>query len=163
MVTSLPTRHSGNPTVRHYRGASRTVRHGETVNPSRNRKSGNGNPSPTARRARSLSQPSASCEARSAPRSYPTVSRRQRRPRSVHSDCMGCLSSHEIDNNAGAEAVKKVEGNMCGTAMRGAVALPGSKNTSRAKGIHRKLGDPAFGQRQCSALVRIGKVRNHSR
>ena len=24
---------SGNPTVRHYRGASRTVRHGETVNP----------------------------------------------------------------------------------------------------------------------------------
>jgi len=76
---------------------------------------------------------------------------------------MGCLSSHEIDNNAGAEAVEKVEGNMCGTAMRGAVALPGSKNTSRAKGIHRKLGDPAFGQRQCSALVRIGKVRNHSR
>ena len=37
---------SGNPTVRHYRGASRTVRHGETVNPSRNRKSRNGNPSP---------------------------------------------------------------------------------------------------------------------
>jgi hypothetical protein len=51
--------------------------------------------------------------------------------------------SHEIDKNAGAEAVKKVEGNMCGTAMRGAVALPGSKNTSRAKGIHRKLGDRA--------------------
>ena len=24
---------SGNPTVRHYRGASRNVRHGETVNP----------------------------------------------------------------------------------------------------------------------------------
>ena len=24
---------SGNPTVRHFRGASRTVRHGETVNP----------------------------------------------------------------------------------------------------------------------------------
>jgi hypothetical protein len=29
------------------RGASGTVRHGETVNPFRNRKSGNGNPSPT--------------------------------------------------------------------------------------------------------------------
>ena len=56
---------------------------------------------------------------------------------------MGCLSSHEIDNNAGAEAVEKVEGNMCGTAMRGAVALPGSKNTSRAKGLRWKLGDPA--------------------
>ena len=49
---------SGNPTVRHYRGASGTVRHGETVTPFRNRKSGNGNPSPTARRARFLSRPS---------------------------------------------------------------------------------------------------------
>src|SRR5215470_12650627 len=47
---------SGNPTVRHYRGASGNVRHGETVTPSCNRKSGNGNPSPTARRARFLSQ-----------------------------------------------------------------------------------------------------------
>ena len=46
----------GNLAVRHYRGASRNVRHGETVNPSCNRKSGNGNPSPTAGRARSLSQ-----------------------------------------------------------------------------------------------------------
>ena len=33
MATSSPTRHSGNPTDRHFRGASRTVRHGETVNP----------------------------------------------------------------------------------------------------------------------------------
>ena len=49
---------SGNPTVRHYRGASGTVRHGETVTPSRNRKSGHGNPSPTARRVRFLSRPS---------------------------------------------------------------------------------------------------------
>ena len=47
---------SGNPTVRHYRGASGNVRHGETVNPSCNRKSRNGNPSPTARRARFLSR-----------------------------------------------------------------------------------------------------------
>jgi hypothetical protein len=45
---------------------------GETVNPPCNRKSRTGNPSPTAGRARSLSQPSASFEARSAPRSYPT-------------------------------------------------------------------------------------------
>ena len=57
--------------------------------------------------------------------------------------------SHEIDNNAGAEAVVLVEGNMCGTAMRGAVALPGSKATSRTKGSCRNLGDPAFDQRQC--------------
>src|SRR5215831_2112881 len=47
----------GNLAVRHYRGASRNVRHGEIVIPSCNRKSGNGNPSPTAGRARSLSQP----------------------------------------------------------------------------------------------------------
>jgi hypothetical protein len=49
--------YSGNPTVRHYRGASGNVRHGETVTPSRNRKSENGNPSPTAGRARILSRP----------------------------------------------------------------------------------------------------------
>ena len=35
---------------------------------------------------------------------------------------------------------------MCGTAMRGAVALPGSKATSRAKGSHRKLGGLASGR-----------------
>jgi hypothetical protein len=46
----------GNLAVRHFRGASEIVRHGETVNPSHNRKSGNGNPSPTARRVRALSR-----------------------------------------------------------------------------------------------------------
>ena len=44
-------------------------------------------------------------------------------------------------NNAGAEGFHSLEGNMCGTVMRGADALPGSKATSRAKGLHRKLGD----------------------
>jgi len=39
-----------------FRGASRNVRHGETVNPPCNRKSRTGNPSPTAGRARFLSQ-----------------------------------------------------------------------------------------------------------
>ena len=34
-----------------------------------------------------------------------------------------------------AESFYSLEGNMCGTAMRGAVALPGSKATSRAKGL----------------------------
>src|SRR5215831_19462641 len=47
----------GNLAVRDFRGASGNVRHGETVTPSCNRKSGSGNPSPTAKRARSLSQP----------------------------------------------------------------------------------------------------------
>jgi hypothetical protein len=49
--------------------------------------------------------------------------------------------SHEIFNNAGAEPVIHVEGNMCGAVMRGAVALPGSKATSRTKGSRRNLGD----------------------
>jgi len=47
---------SGNLTVRDYRGASGNVRHGGNVTPSCNRKSRNGNPPPTARRARFLSQ-----------------------------------------------------------------------------------------------------------
>lgn len=47
---------SGNLTVRDYRGASGNVSHGGNVNPACNRKSGNGNPPPTAWRARFLSQ-----------------------------------------------------------------------------------------------------------
>src|SRR5262245_36684471 len=46
----------GNLAVRHFRGASGNVHHGETVTPSRNRKSGIGNPSPTVRRVRALSR-----------------------------------------------------------------------------------------------------------
>jgi ABC-type uncharacterized transport system substrate-binding protein len=54
--------------------------------------------------------------------------------------CMGCgIEPRKIDI-AGAESLYSLEGNMCGTAMRGAVALPGSKATSRAKGSHRNLG-----------------------
>ena len=49
--------------------------------------------------------------------------------------------SHERSYIAGAESFYSLEGNMCGTAKRGADALPGSKATSRAKGSHRKLGD----------------------
>lgn len=71
--------------------------------------------------------------------------------------------SHVIDNNAGAEAVDMAEGNMCGTAMRGADALPGSKATSRTKGSRRKLGDPAFDRGETTASVRIGKARSRSR
>jgi hypothetical protein len=56
-----------------------------------------------------------------------------------------------------------VERNMSGAAMRGAVALPGSKTTSRAKGLRRKLGDPASDHWQEYALVRIGKARSRSR
>src|ERR1700724_4582893 len=54
--------------------------------------------------------------------------------------------SHERSYIAEAECFYSPEGNMCGTAMRGADALPGSKATSRAKGSHRKLGGPASGR-----------------
>ena len=75
----------------------------------------------------------------------------------------GVLLSHEIHNFAEAETVSNVEGNMCGTAMRGADALPRSKTPSRTKGSRRNLGDPTFGQRRQTALVRIGKARSRSR
>ena len=54
--------------------------------------------------------------------------------------------SHERSYIAGAECFYSPEGNMRGTVMRGAVALPGSKATSRAKGSHRKLGGLASGR-----------------
>src|SRR5205809_1900971 len=55
--------------------------------------------------------------------------------------------SHERSDTAGAEGFHSLEGNMCGTAMRGADALPGSKATSRATGSHRNLGDLVSGRR----------------
>ena len=55
--------------------------------------------------------------------------------------------SHERLYVAGAEGFHSLEGNMCGTAMRGADALPGSKATSRAKGSYRKLGGLVSGRR----------------
>jgi hypothetical protein len=61
--------------------------------------------------------------------------------------------SHERLDVAGAESLYSLEGNMCGTAMRGADALPGSKATSRAKGLHRNLGGLGSGRRgrvQCA-------------
>ncbi len=54
--------------------------------------------------------------------------------------------SHERSDIAGAESLYSLEGNMCGTAMRGADALPGSKATSRAKGSHRNLGGLVSGR-----------------
>ena len=60
---------------------------------------------------------------------------------------MGCgIEPRKIDI-AGAESVfNSLEGNMCGTATRGADALPGSKATSRAKGSRRNLGGLGSGR-----------------
>ncbi len=72
--------------------------------------------------------------------------------------------SHERSDVAGAESFYSLEGNMCGTAMRDADALPGSKATSRAKGSHRKLGGLGSGrQGRVRGTVRIGKTRSRSR
>src|SRR5438445_13631287 len=56
------------------------------------------------------------------------------------SERTGVGLSHERSDIAGAEGFHSLEGNMCGTAMRGADALPGSKATSRAQGLRRNLG-----------------------
>ena len=57
--------------------------------------------------------------------------------------------SHERSDVAGAEGFHSLEGNMCGTALRGAVdALPGSKATSRAKASSRNLGYLASGPQE---------------
>ena len=71
--------------------------------------------------------------------------------------------SHERSDIAGAESFYSLEGNMCGTVKRGAVALPGSKATSRAKGSHRKLGGLGSDWSGAPLPARIGKVRSRSR
>jgi hypothetical protein len=65
----------------------------------------------------------------------------------------GRLLSRERYYAAEAEAVDIVEGNMCGPAMRGSIAQPGSK-TLRTKGRRRNLGDLAFGRAVTIAPVR---------
>jgi len=57
--------------------------------------------------------------------------------------------SLERSDVAGAESFYSLEGNMCGTAMQGADALPGSKAISRTKGSHRKLGGLVSGRVVC--------------
>src|SRR5262249_47245286 len=87
-----------------------------------------------------IEETSASCEARSAPRSYPTVATGDSGCESYAAIAWGVGLSHERSDIAEPESFYSLEGKMCGTAMRGADALPGSKATSRAKGSHRKLG-----------------------
>ena len=87
------------------------------------------------------------------------VSRRRRRPRSVHSGCVGCVIEPRNGYVAGAETVQRVERNMDRAAKRGHARLPGSKSRSRAKGSRRNLGDPAFGQgNSASGPHREGKT-----
>ncbi len=71
--------------------------------------------------------------------------------------------SCEMQYTAGAETFDDVEGNMCGVAMRDAVALPRSKTPSRANRRRRYLGGLMFGPAASAARVRIGEVRSRSR
>ena len=71
--------------------------------------------------------------------------------------------SLEIGNTARAELVGCSEGNMCDVAMQDAVAAPGSKTASRAKGDRRNLGDLASGRVAGATPVRIGKARSRRR
>ena len=57
--------------------------------------------------------------------------------------------SREREQVAEAEAVRNVEGNMCGAVMRGADALPRSETPSRTKGTRRNLGDLTVGRAAC--------------
>ena len=115
---------------------------------------------PAVRNDRGIEETSASCEARSAPRSYPTVATGDSGCEAYTAIAWGVGLSHERSDVAGAEGFYSLEGNMCGTVMRGADALPGSKATSRAKGSHRKLGDLVSGRGVLSTSVRIGKARS---
>ncbi len=67
------------------------------------------------------------------------ATRRLKADAALHAIPVIAVTSY-ASNIAGAESLYSLEGNMCGTAMRGADALPGSKATSRAKGSYRKLG-----------------------
>ena len=55
--------------------------------------------------------------------------------------------SLERSISQGPRVFDSLEGNMCGTVMRGADTLPGSKATSRAKGSYRNLGGLVAGRR----------------
>ena len=71
--------------------------------------------------------------------------------------------SHERSYIAGAESFYSLEGNMCGTVMRGAVALPGSKATSRAKDRIGTWEVSSLTHWPCASTVRAGKVRSQRR
>ena len=75
----------------------------------------------------------------------------------------GVLLSRESSKVAEAETVSNVEGNMCGTAMRGADALPWSKTTSRRKGTRRNLGGLATDRQAEILTAGIGKATSRSR
>src|SRR2546425_8882052 len=86
-----------------------------------------------AKLARSAGASPAQVRPSKLPGSECCVSRRGRRPRSVHSGCVGGVIEPRNGFFAGAETVVGAERNITRAVIRGIVALPGSKSTSRAK------------------------------
>ena len=74
----------------------------------------------------------------------------------------GGLLSRERHQFVEAETVDTVEGNMCGTAMRGADAPPWSKTPSRPKGMRRNLGDLIWSAAAHAAADRGGNLMGHA-
>jgi hypothetical protein len=75
----------------------------------------------------------------------------------------GGLLSRESYNTQRPRPLTEAEGNMSGTVMQGAVALPRSQTPSRPKGLRRNLGDLASGRAALAAPVRAGKAMSFSR
>jgi hypothetical protein len=72
--------------------------------------------------------------------------------------------SHDSHFISGADAVKRAEGNTSGRAIASVrSARRGRRPWHVSKLLGREPGGPAFGHRRCIAMVRIGKVRSHSR
>src|SRR5215813_13646699 len=68
------------------------------------------------------------------------VSRRRRRPRSVHSGCVGCVIEPRNGYVAGAETVQRVERNMDRAAKRGHARPAGVEEQITRKRIASELG-----------------------
>jgi putative ABC transport system substrate-binding protein len=81
----------------------------------------------------------------------------------VHSDVEIGMAITTLAREPGGGLVVMPDAFMCGTVMRGAVALPGSKATSRANGSRRKLGDPMSDRQPTRLAARVGKARSCSR
>ena len=90
------------------------------------------------------------------------MSRRQRRPRSVHSCCVGCVIEPRNTLFAGAEVVFAAERHMSGTVMRGAAYPTGVGEHITRRKIASETGRSHVWP--CVALtVRIGKATSRSR
>ena len=91
------------------------------------------------------------------------VSRRRRRPRSVHSCCMGCVIEPRNRLLAGAEIVFVIERNRGNAVMRGAARPAGVEEPITCKRIACGTWEVPRLAIGSDALARIGKARSRSR